>query len=118
MKTTKKVEAARKLMDWLATPEAMALFAKNFAVVAIPGIAKPLEFVPANYEQLLVKNDFAWEARIATRSWRTGPSATTENRNPSNSAATRPGPSGASSSTGVDSRIIGKFFRSKSWLMT
>src|SRR6266487_1022751 len=36
MKTTKKIDAARKLMDWLDTPEAMALFAKNFAVVAIP----------------------------------------------------------------------------------
>jgi iron(III) transport system substrate-binding protein len=63
MKTTKKLDAARKLMDWLATPEAMALFSKNFAVVAIPGIAKPLDFVPADYEKRLVKNDFAWEAK-------------------------------------------------------
>jgi iron(III) transport system substrate-binding protein len=63
MKTTKKVEAARKLMDWLATPQAMELIAKNFAVVAIPGIAKPLDFVPADYEKRLVKNDFAWEAK-------------------------------------------------------
>ena len=36
MKSTKKVEAARALMDWLATPEAMQLFAKNFAVLAMP----------------------------------------------------------------------------------
>ncbi|HKW53274.1 MAG TPA: putative 2-aminoethylphosphonate ABC transporter substrate-binding protein [Stellaceae bacterium] len=63
MKTTKKVEAARKLMDWLATPGAMELFSKNFAVVAIPGIAKPLDYVPADYEKRLVKNDFAWEAK-------------------------------------------------------
>jgi iron(III) transport system substrate-binding protein len=63
MKTTKKVDAARKLMDWLATPEAMALFAKNFAVLAMPGVAKPLDFVPADYEQRLVKNDFAWSAK-------------------------------------------------------
>jgi|ERR1043166_4202911 len=63
MKATKKVEAARKLMDWLATPEAMALFSKNFAVVALPGVAKPLEFVPADYEKRLIKNDFAWEAQ-------------------------------------------------------
>ena len=40
-------------MDWLATPEAMALYAKNFAVVAMPGMAKPLEFVPADYEKRL-----------------------------------------------------------------
>jgi iron(III) transport system substrate-binding protein len=63
LKTTKKVDAARKLMDWLATPAAMELFAKNFAVLAIPGIAKPLEFVPADYEKRLVKNDFAWSAK-------------------------------------------------------
>jgi iron(III) transport system substrate-binding protein len=67
MKTTKKVEAARKLMDWLATPGAMELFSKNFAVVAIPGIAKPLDFVPADYEQRLTKNDFAWEAKNRDR---------------------------------------------------
>jgi iron(III) transport system substrate-binding protein len=63
MKTTKKVEAARKLMDWLATPAAMELFSKNFAVVAVPGIAKPLDFIPADYEKRLIKNDFAWEAK-------------------------------------------------------
>ncbi len=37
-------------MDWLATPDAMELFAKNFAVLAMPGMAKPLDFVPADYE--------------------------------------------------------------------
>lgn len=63
MKTTKKLDAARALMDWMVTPEAMALYAKNFAVLAMPGIAKPLDFVPADYEQRLVKNDFAWSAK-------------------------------------------------------
>jgi iron(III) transport system substrate-binding protein len=63
MKGTKKVDAARKLMDWLATPDAMVLFSKNFAVLAIPGIAKPLDYVPADYEKRLVKNDFAWSAK-------------------------------------------------------
>ncbi len=63
MKNTKKVEAARALMDWLATPGAMELFAKNFAVLAMPGMAKPLDYVPADYEQRLVKNDFAWSAK-------------------------------------------------------
>jgi iron(III) transport system substrate-binding protein len=63
LKTTKKAEAAKALMDWMVTPEAMALYSKNFAVLAVPGIAKPLEFVPADYEQRLVKNDFAWSAK-------------------------------------------------------
>jgi iron(III) transport system substrate-binding protein len=63
MKTTKKLDAAKSLMDWLASPAAMELYAKNFAVLAVPGIAKPLEFVPADYEKRLVKNDFAWSAK-------------------------------------------------------
>ena len=45
------------------SPERNGVPAKNFAVVAIPGIAKPLDFVPADYEKRLVKNDFAWEAK-------------------------------------------------------
>ena len=63
MKTTKKLDAAKSLMNWLATPGAMELFSKNFAVVAVPGIAKPMEFIPADYEARLVKNDFAWSAK-------------------------------------------------------
>ena len=63
MKNTKKLDAAKSLMDWLASPGAMELFAKNFAVLAIPGMAKPLDFIPADYEQRLVKNDFAWSAK-------------------------------------------------------
>ncbi len=63
MKTTKKLDAAKSLMDWLASPAAMELYSKNFAVLAMPGIAKPLDFVPADYEKRLVKNDFAWSAK-------------------------------------------------------
>jgi iron(III) transport system substrate-binding protein len=63
MKNTKKVEAARAMMDWLATPGAMELFSKNFAVLAMPGMAKPLDYVPVDYEQRLIKNDFAWSAK-------------------------------------------------------
>ena len=39
MKTTKESEAAKKLADWAATAEANKLYAENFAVVALPGIA-------------------------------------------------------------------------------
>lgn len=60
VKDTPKLEAARKLADWATTREANELYAKNFAVVAMPGIASRLTFVPADYESRLVKNDFAW----------------------------------------------------------
>ncbi len=63
MKGTKKLEAAKALMDWLVTPAAMELYAKNFAILAMPGMAKPLDYVPADYEKRLVKNDFAWSAK-------------------------------------------------------
>ncbi|MFO0994186.1 MAG: putative 2-aminoethylphosphonate ABC transporter substrate-binding protein [Hyphomicrobiales bacterium] len=60
--TTKNPDDAKKLMDWAASKEANELYAKSYAIVAIPGIAKPLEFVPADIEQRLIKNDFAWAA--------------------------------------------------------
>jgi iron(III) transport system substrate-binding protein len=67
MKSTKKMAAARKLMDWSVTREANELYAKNYAIVAMPGVAKPLPNLPANYEKMLVRNDFAWAAKNRER---------------------------------------------------
>jgi len=67
MKASKKQEAVRKLMDWGVTREANELYAKGYAIVAMPGVAKPLPNVPANYEQMLVKNDFGWAAKNRDR---------------------------------------------------
>ena len=63
VKTTKKLDAAKKLMDWIASREANELYAGWWQVVAMPGIAKPQPNIPENYEQLLIKNDFAWAAK-------------------------------------------------------
>lgn len=63
VKGTPKLEAAKKLADWASTREANELYAKNFAVTAIPGIATRLKHVPNDYEQRLVKNDFQWMAK-------------------------------------------------------
>jgi len=60
VKGTPNLEAAKKLADWSASHEANELYAKNFAVVAIPGIATRLKFVPSDYEKRLVKNNFDW----------------------------------------------------------
>lgn len=60
VKGTGKLDAARKLADWASTREANELYAKNFAITAIPGIATRLQHVPTDYEQRLVKNDFVW----------------------------------------------------------
>jgi iron(III) transport system substrate-binding protein len=59
VKGTDAPEAARKLIDWSATPEANQLYAKGYAIVALPGIAGKLEHVPGDVEAMLMKNDFA-----------------------------------------------------------
>ena len=66
-KGTKSLAAAQKLMDWAASDDAMALYAANFAIVAVPALSKPLPNVPADYGSRLVKNDFAWAAKNRDR---------------------------------------------------
>ncbi|WP_310390138.1 putative 2-aminoethylphosphonate ABC transporter substrate-binding protein [Roseateles sp.] len=61
-KSSKKQEAARALADWAVTKKANELYAGNFAVLALPQVQERLEFVPADIEKLLIKNDFAWAA--------------------------------------------------------
>ena len=62
MATTPKLDDAKKLIDWSVTKEANELYAQNYAIVAMPGVAKPLEYVPGNIESMLIKNDFNWAA--------------------------------------------------------
>lgn len=62
MKGTKNLEAAKKLADWAASKSANELYEKNFAIVAMPGIAKPNSFIPADYEKRLIKQDLRWSA--------------------------------------------------------
>ena len=67
IKGTQHPEAARKLADFSASPEAMQLYKSNFAVLAQPGIAERFDELPADYEQRLVKNDFAWASENRDR---------------------------------------------------
>ena len=63
VKTTKKMDAAKKLMDWTATKEANEAYAKNFVIVAHPGVKASLPHIPADLEKRLIKNDFAFAAK-------------------------------------------------------
>ncbi|MGU9858099.1 putative 2-aminoethylphosphonate ABC transporter substrate-binding protein [Pseudomonas sp. LF245] len=63
MKGTAHADAAKKLADFSASAVAMDLYKDNFAVLAQPGIAKPQTELPADYEQRLIKNDFAWASK-------------------------------------------------------
>jgi iron(III) transport system substrate-binding protein len=67
MKTTKKLDLARKVMDWSVTRAANELYAKSYAIVAMDGVAKPLPNLPPNYDKMLVKNDFGWAAKNRER---------------------------------------------------
>lgn len=82
-KGTKKLEAAKKLADWASSKNAMILYGKNFAITAQPGVAEALPNVPKDYEQRLVKMDFAWSAKNRERilaEWTKRYNAKTEKR--------------------------------------
>jgi iron(III) transport system substrate-binding protein len=67
MKTTKKMEQAKRLADWMASKEANQVTSNWWAIVAYPGVAKKLEGIPENYEKLLAKNDLNWSAKNRER---------------------------------------------------
>ncbi|TCO74070.1 putative 2-aminoethylphosphonate ABC transporter substrate-binding protein [Rhodovulum euryhalinum] len=59
---TDNLEAAQTLVDWSITPKAMEMYNVGYAVVAIPGIAKPVEHFPPNIPEKMIDNDFEWAA--------------------------------------------------------
>ncbi|MCD9119747.1 putative 2-aminoethylphosphonate ABC transporter substrate-binding protein [Cupriavidus sp. UGS-1] len=67
VKGTRKQEAAQRYLDWLASKEANELFARDWAIVAYPGVARKIDTIPAGYEKMLVKNDFGYIAKHRER---------------------------------------------------
>lgn len=63
LKGTKQLAAAQTLMDWAASEKANQLYNEGYAILARPGIAKPVAHFPAEPEKLLIKNDFNWAAK-------------------------------------------------------
>ena len=62
VKGTKNLEAAQTLVDWSVTEQANQMYNEGYAVVAIPGIAKPVEHFPDGILEKMIENDFAWAA--------------------------------------------------------
>lgn len=60
---TEKLDAAKKLVDWSITEKANRLYNEGYAVVAIPGLAKPVEHFPAGIVEAMIDNDFEWSAK-------------------------------------------------------
>ena len=59
---TKNLKAAQALADWSVTEKANRIYNEAYAVVAMPGIAKPVKNFPANIDKKMIKNDFQWAA--------------------------------------------------------
>lgn len=62
VKGTSKLEAAKALADWSVSRKANEMYNEEYAVVAMPGIAKPVPNFPAGIIDKMIKNDFAWAA--------------------------------------------------------
>src|ERR1700682_1995426 len=54
-----KNPAAKKFLDWAASDEAMALYAKYFAAVGVAGMPLP-EGLPKDITKVVYPNDFEW----------------------------------------------------------
>ncbi len=60
-------EAAQQLVDWSVTEKANRLYNELYAVVAIPGIAKPVRHYPPSIVDAMIDNDFLWAAQNRKR---------------------------------------------------
>ncbi len=63
VKGTKKLEAAKQLAVWLESREANEIYSEGYAVVAMPGVAKPVPNYPEGIAAKMIKNDFEWAAK-------------------------------------------------------
>lgn len=59
---TDDLEAAQKLVDFTVTKEAMEMYNVGYAVVAMPGVAKPVEHFPEGLLDAMIANDFEFAA--------------------------------------------------------
>jgi iron(III) transport system substrate-binding protein len=59
---TDDLEAAQTLVDWTVTKKANAMYNTGYAVVAYPGVAKPVEHFPDNLTEKMIDNDFEFAA--------------------------------------------------------
>ena len=59
---TDKLDAAKTLVDWSITLKANKMYNTGYAVVAMPGVAKPVEHFPEGLTDKMIQNDFEWAA--------------------------------------------------------
>ena len=64
---TDELEAARTLVDWTVTRKANELYNEGYAVVAYPGVAKPVKYFPEGLIDAMIDNDFEFAANNRAR---------------------------------------------------
>ena len=63
IKGAKNSVDAKKFADWSVTRDINVIYNKEYAVVAYPGVAKPVKFFPPDIGKKMIKNDFHWAAK-------------------------------------------------------
>jgi len=63
VKGTKNLDAVKTLVDWSVSEKAMKLYSEGYAIVAIPKLSQPIENLPGNMLDHMIKNDFEWAAK-------------------------------------------------------
>ena len=59
---TPNLEAAQTLIDWSISRTAMEMYNTAYAVVGMPGVAKPVKHFPPGLLDAMIENDFEWAA--------------------------------------------------------
>jgi iron(III) transport system substrate-binding protein len=67
IKGTKNLEAAKTLADWSISLKANQMYNDAYAVVGIPGVAKPVQYFPENLVDKMIDNDFEFAASNRAR---------------------------------------------------
>ena len=60
-------ELSPALADWSVTRKANEIYNEEYAVVAMPGVAKPVKNFPPDIVNKMITNDFAWAAENRDR---------------------------------------------------
>ena len=63
IKGTSNLEAAKTLADWSISRKAMEMYNDAYAVVGMPGVAKPVKHFPEGLLEAMIKNDFEFAAK-------------------------------------------------------
>jgi iron(III) transport system substrate-binding protein len=67
VKGTKKLDAAKTLVDWSVSEQANRLYNEGYAVIGIAELAEPVKFFPDDIQAKMIKNDFDWAASSRER---------------------------------------------------